>query len=53
MLQEPQGAKFTGSFGPFLAGYRLREGALLSDPMAIRPLVGMHTHTPFVLERRQ
>jgi hypothetical protein len=52
VLQEPQGAKFTGSFGPFLAGYRLRDGALLSDPMAIRPLVGMHTHTPFVLERR-
>jgi hypothetical protein len=52
VLQEPQGAKFTGSFGPFLAGYRLREGAVLSDPMAIQPLVGMVTHSPFVLERR-
>lgn len=52
VLQEPQGAKFTGTFGPFLAGYLLREGTLLSDPTAIQPLVGMVTHTPYVLERR-
>ena len=51
VLQEPQGAKFSGSFGPFVGGYRLREVPLLSEPMAIRPLVGMHTHSPYVLER--
>lgn len=49
VLEQPFGAMFEQLFAHQLAGFRRRPGELLAEPLAIRPLVGMETHSPYAL----
>jgi hypothetical protein len=50
VLEEPHGKLFETWFAPWLTGYRRRPGAPFEHAADLRPLVGMITHSPYVLE---
>jgi hypothetical protein len=49
-LDEPAGVGFESAFGHMLAGYRRRPGSPIEVPRQLQPIVGMITHSPYVLE---
>ncbi len=46
VVQDPYVPVFLGDLGPYLEGYEPSATPVVKDPLAVRPLVGMNTHSP-------
>ena len=46
VVQDPYVPVFLGDLGPYLEGYEPSATPVVSDPDAVRPLVGMNTRSP-------
>jgi hypothetical protein len=53
VLEEPQGPALEKLLQPWLRRYERSPASPITEPLALTPTVGMVTHSPYVLVRRE